>query len=173
MTQQTRYRVVGGVFFLSLAVIFVPMLFDESRGPEIQIEPLETFEIEPSAELSEPDVSEVVARHEQLREIVDEDGYLISTGSRLGDPSFLPSNANVDSWVVQLGSFQDRVRADALRTQLKNDGHATWISHAKIQGEIMIRVAIGPYDDFEETIELRDVYREKYNVDAVVKGFQP
>lgn len=173
MTLQNRNRLVGGVFFLALAVIFVPMLFDESRGPEIEISPMEPFEIVDIPPIPTPDTSQVAAKREELRAIVDEDGFLVSSDTRVGEPSFVSASDNVDAWVVQLGSFRERHLADALRARLKKDGHSTWTSHAKIQGQVMIRVAVGPYVDYEETVSLRNEYQEKYDVDAVVKGFVP
>ena len=173
MTIQNRNRIVGGVFFLALAVIFVPMLFDESRGPELEIEPMQDIAIDEVASIPVPDTGNVERKHRTLREIVDEDGYLVETQTRLGEPSFVPASGELDAWVIQLGSFRESQLAESLRASLKKDGHSTWVSRAKVDGEVMVRVAIGPYDDYEETLLLRNEYQEKYDVDAVVKGFVP
>lgn len=173
MKIQTRNRVVGGLFFAALAVIFIPMLFDEPRGPALEIEPMPDLNLERVPAIPLPDASTVLAKRDELREIVDEDGFLVETGSRLGDPTLDPTSEESDVWAVQLGSFRDEVRADALRERLKNDGRPTWVSQAKVNGELMTRVAVGPFKEREEANAFRESAVELYELDAVVVGFKP
>ena len=88
MREETRYRVTGSIFLLALAVICLPMLLDGAglparHLPDLPMEP-SLPEIQPMPD--RPPESDFVARVEQLRAQVDEDGFLTDSGTRFGEP---------------------------------------------------------------------------------------
>ena len=95
MREETRYRVTGSIFLLALAVISLPMLLDGAGLPAKSLPDL-TMDDEPpearrlSARAPE---SDFMARVEQLREQVDEDGFLTDSGTRFGEPVLTPTEA--------------------------------------------------------------------------------
>ncbi len=173
MQIRTRDRIVGGVVLAALAVIFVPMLFDEPTGPSLEIEPMAELAIEPVGDIPSPDVGEVIKRRGELREIVSEDGFLVETATRLGDVTLDTPISETKTWAVQLGSFRNEESANALRERLKEDGQRTWVSRAKIDGNIMTRVAVGPFSELVAANEFRDLAKTRYELDAVVVAFRP
>ena len=173
MEIRTRDRIVGGVFLAALAIILVPMLFDESPGPALEIEPMPELEIERVPEIPLPNASTAESKRDELRKVVDEDGFLIEYGTRVGDVTIDEKVDDTGYWAVQLGSFREAEKADALRNRLKDDGQRTWISQAKINDEIMTRVAVGPFSEREAAESFRGEAAERYDIDGLVVGYKP
>ncbi|MYD43756.1 MAG: hypothetical protein F4W90_07665 [Gammaproteobacteria bacterium] len=173
MEIQTRDRIVGGVFVIALAVIFVPMLFDEPRGPALEIEPMTDFELESVPPIPLPNTDRAIAKRDELRDLVDEDGYMVESGTRLGDVTLIQNPTESDAWAVQLASFIEEQHVVALRERLQRDGQPTWISETKVDGQLMTRVAVGPFLDADEAEAFRASISERYEIDAVVVGYQP
>ena len=173
MEIRTRNRVMGGVFFIALAVIFIPMLFDEPRGPALEIEPMPKLVIDPVPDIPLPNAGTAIAKRNELREHIDDEGFLVESGTRLGDVTLDVDAIESDVWAVQLGSFRDEARANTLRERLMNDGQSTWVSQAKINDELMTRVAVGPFQEKLDAEAFRVKATEKYEVEALVVGFKP
>ena len=173
MEIKTRDRIVGGVFLGSLVVIFVPMQFDESHGPALEIEPMPRMDIERVSEIPLPNASTAASKRDELREIVDEDGFLTEHGTRVGDVTINEAVTDTGYWAVQLGSFKDADKADALRERLKDDGQRTWTSQAKIDDTVMTRVAVGPFSEREAAESFRREAAERYEIDGLVVGYKP
>ena len=173
MQLKTRHRIAGGVFFAALAAIFIPMLFDSPPTVDVEIDALEPIEIDEVTEVPIPDVTNALTKRQELRDVIDEDGFLSSTGTKIGDPGLLEDSDAADSWAVQLGSFKSDSLANAFRTKLKQDGQPTWVSRAKLNGTVMTRVAVGPFQNRAEADEFRNLAKSRYDVDAVVVRFVP
>lgn len=173
MKIQTRDRIVGGVFLVSLLAIFLPMLFDETGGPPLEVEPMAKLNIEPVPNIPEPNVSTAIQKRDELREIIDEDGFMVDSGTRVGDVKLEESSNDSNYWAVQLASFSDKTKADALRKRLHEDELTTWVSEAKINSVVVTRVAIGPFDQRDEADQARLELTEKYELEAVVVNFKP
>ena len=173
MEIKTRDRIVGGVFLVALAIILVPMLFDESPGPALEIEPMEELDIERVPEIPLPNASTAASKRDELREIVDEDGFLVEYGTRVGDVTIDERVDDSGYWAVQLGSFREEEKASALRIRLQDDGQRTWVSQAKIDGEVMTRVAVGPFTEREAAESFRQEATERYDIDGLVVGYRP
>ena len=173
MEIKTRDRIVGGVFLVALAVILIPMLFDEAPGPALEIEPMRELSIERVPEIPLPNASTAETKRDELRQIVDEDGFLIEYGTRVGDVTIDENLSDSGYWAVQLGSFREEEKADALRRRLQDDGQRTWVSQAKIDSEIMTRVAVGPFNERATAESYRDEAAQKYEIDGLVVGYKP
>ena len=174
MSDLTRYRITGGVFLIALAAIVLPMLFDADGLESVQLPDI------PAGERTEPVAAPVVDEvaldeARQSREALDEDLYSEDSGTRLGDPELvLPNQVEenaVEAWAVQLGSFDDRANAFALRDRLRTDGYQSLISDVRRLTGSASRVAIGPVIRREDADRLRDEVSQRYNVDAIVVGF--
>ena len=173
MEVRTRDRIVGGLFLGALAVIFVPMLFDEPKGPALEIEPMAELDIARVPDIPLPNASTAEAKRDELRELVDEEGFLVESGTRVGDVTLDETAEEADFWAVQLGSFREKRRADSLRTRLQADGQKTWISEAKIDGEVMTRVAVGPFRERAAADSFRQEAFETYEIEGVIVGYHP
>ena len=194
MNEVTRYRLIGTIFLLSLAVIFLPMIFD-APAPSLQdiastsdLNNTQTFEnVDPRAE-----VESLIAQMEQeqqamdqafadsklqekvdgIREMVDADGYWVENGTRFGEPILLPIGDETEVFAVQLATFDEQVNARKMRERLLGDGEEAFISQYKQRGlggeKIRYRVAVGPMLSHTLAKEKRTSYTQTYGVEAIV-----
>ena len=194
MNEVTRYRLIGTIFLLSLAAIFLPMIFD-APAPSLQdvastsdLNNTQTFEnVDPRAE-----VESLIAQMEQeqqamdqafadsklqekvdgIREMVDADGYWVESGTRFGEPILLPIGDETEVFAVQLATFDEQVNARKMRERLLGDGEEAFISQYKQRGlsgeKIRYRVAVGPMLSHTLAKEKRTSYTQTYGVEAIV-----
>ena len=194
MNEVTRYRLIGTIFLLSLAAIFLPMIFD-APAPSLQdiasttdLNNTQTFEnVDPRAE-----VESLIAQMEQeqqameqacadsklqekvdgIREMVDADGYWVENGTRFGEPILLPIGDETEVFAVQLATFDEQVNARKMRERLLGDGEEAFISQYKQRGlggeKIRYRVAVGPMLSHTLAKEKRTSYTQTYGVEAIV-----
>jgi cell division septation protein DedD len=160
MNEVTRYRLIGSVFLLAMAAIFLPMIFD-SPGPSLQEIAAETTPrdsvadagqtgsldaIDPSDEVDEMiaemqqqqatlnqafDDSDMQSQIQQMRDQVDSDGYWIENGTRFGEPILRPIRSDTKTFAVQLATFDDQSNARKLREQVRQNGDEAFISQYK------------------------------------------
>lgn len=162
MNEITRYRLIGSIFLLSLAAIFVPMVFD-APAPERDSDFLIDQEEETAAAAESDDsqwlapqqeVDELIADLKQregdldaaltesrvqeqvsaLTEQVDADGYWSENGTRFGEPILSPVRSDTTVFAVQLATFDDPDNAKSLRQQLRDDDQEAFISQYKQRG---------------------------------------
>ena len=194
MNEVTRYRLIGTIFLLSLAAIFLPMIFD-APAPSLQdvastsdLNNTQTFEnVDPRAE-----VESLIAQMEQeqqamdqafadsklqekvdgIREMVDADGYWVENGTRFGEPILLPIGDETEVFAVQLATFDEQVNARKMRERLLGDSEEAFISQYKQRGlsgeKIRYRVAVGPMLSHTLAKEKRTSYTQTYGVEAIV-----
>ena len=198
MNDVTRYRLIGSVFLLALAAIFLPMIFD-ARAPLIQgingvsTSPTsETSEVAPNALNVRDDVQDMIAELQQehaaldqafadsdmqakvdsMRDKVDADGYWVENGTRFGEPILAPVRDTSEIFAVQLATFDEQTNARKLRAQLRKAGAEAFISQYKQRGisgeKIRYRVAVGPLLSHTLAKEKQVSYTQTYGVEAIV-----
>jgi len=194
MKEVTRYRLIGAIFLLSLAAIFLPMIFDapapslQDIAPTSGLENTQIFEsVDPRAEVESLIAqmtqeqqamdqafadSKLQEKIKDIRETVDSDGYWVDNGTRFGEPILLPIREETEVFAVQLATFDDQVNARKLREQVLGDGEEAFISQYKQRGtsgeKIRYRVAVGPMLSHTLAKEKRISYSQKYGVEAIV-----
>lgn len=174
MSEQTRYRITGGLFLLAIAIIFVPMLFDDDGVPSVELAPVDADYQPPVVEAFEDVVPEtdLAARVQALREEADDQGFHRTTGTRIGEPVLSLPNDETGAWAIQLGSFSEADKATAFRDRLRADGHEAFTSMFKRrEGTIMHRVAVGPFLSEERASSLAADLSDQYGETPKLMAF--
>ena len=174
MNEQTRYRITGGLFLLAIAIIFVPMLFDDDGVPSVELAPVDAGYQPPVMEAFEDVVPEtdLAARVQALREEADNQGFHRQTGTRIGEPVLSLPNDETSTWAVQLGSFSEVDKATVFRDRLRADGLEAFTSTFKRrEGVIMHRVAVGPFLSEERANSLAADLEDQYGETPKLMAF--
>ena len=145
--------------------------------------------------------SDFAARVEALRGQVDEDGFLTGSGTRFGEPVLSPGQppetapgqeqdvhpveaegagsadqtprhgVQTVAWAVLVASFARAGNAEEFRTRLRADGYEAFVSTAKLRGQVLSRVAVGPVLERGRAERLRQELSARYDVRARLMAF--
>lgn len=190
LTERKRYRLTGTIFLVAVAAVVLPMLFDGEGVADIEPPPVPPADFQIQRDQSPPpDMSTAVEGRREIKEIIDEDGYAIDTGTRIGEPVLAPAaepqsqtappaaldpnDRNDVKWAVQVASFSQVENATDQRDRLLTDGYSAFMSNVKRQGKITTRVAVGPLINRDDADQLKDELDKRYQFDAVVVRFSP
>ena len=181
---ERRHQVVGAVFLVGLVLILVPFAFDsavigtavvEARELPSRISqpaPVETGYAPPQVS-AEP---ELAALATPLLQATDDAGFRTDTGTRFGDPSFLPNSdpraQGWTAWGVQVGSFGEVENAREVRRLLRSAGYHVALAEALVDGRRITRVAVGPLLSREEAVRLQEVFAMENGLQGVLVKFE-
>jgi len=194
-SERTRMRATTLVVAVALALILIPMVFDEpatdyqtltvvGSGPlsseramalqkEIQ-QPLGQSPTVVDFDQAVP-ATDLIDRVRQLAAEVDADGYNTQDGTRFGEPILQEMTESSRVLAVLVDQRNDITEARVLRQQMRDQGYEAFISTAKLEvgGEnssenIVHRVAIGPLLSHTEAEEMRDDISRANNLNARV-----
>ena len=194
-SERTRMRATTLVVAVALALILIPMVFDEpatdyqtltvaGSGP-LSIERAMALQKQVQQPLGQsPTVvdfdqavpaTDLIDRVRQLAAEVDADGYNTQDGTRFGEPILQEMTESSRVLAVLVDQRNDITEARALRQQMRDQGYEAFISTAKLEvgGEnssenIVHRVAIGPLLSHTEAEEMRDDISRANNLNARV-----
>lgn len=173
MEKGLKERLVGAAVLIILAVIFIPMLLDNTETEDIVITETNippTPEAIPSlpedndfstriiplqqqVPLTEADEteSEPVAAEpapvekKQSETTVSQHTTAAQTlTTAVIKSEEAPTNVGLSAWVVQLGSFSDRNNAQSLNKQLREAGFRSFVEPLKQKNSTVYRVRVGP-----------------------------
>ena len=170
MERRLKERLIGAAVLVMLAVIFIPMILDNSvetetsiQGTNIPPRPETEFSsrISPLDESqmqleSVPDEIEVIK--EDVVELLDESPKEVpdvpAEPESKPELEIVPKPAvektesepmGVTAWVVQLGSFSSEANANALNKKLRDAGYPSFVEPLRQQsGSMAYRVRVGP-----------------------------
>ena len=154
MDDQLKQRLVGAAVLVAVAVIFIPMMLDDSEindpavdetnipprpqtGFSSRIIPLDVDDLEepagsaPSAATQPQNITE---------NAIDTD----AGGEPQVDPASSGPRVGVTAWVVQLGSFASADNASALEERLKSSGYSAFVEKVLAREGVVYRVRVGP-----------------------------
>lgn len=190
-----KQRLVGAFVILSLAVIFLPMIFDKPHHAvtsemvelppkptfkEVEVEPVEQprFEklvVDPVDDKVKPQSavtgSAKVEEPGDVGTVAQDKPVSPKQEKKLETPKVaeLPVFKNV--WMVQLGTFGNASNAYALRDRLREDGFDGHTKKIKIKGKEAIRVFTGPFVNKREADRIKKRVDEKYKVESLLVHF--
>ena len=85
------------------------MLFDGHELPNVAVEPIEYREVNVKFnKISKIDRAQIRAGREEVLELVDEEGFLVESGVRLGEPKLLADSEEASSWAILLGTYETK-----------------------------------------------------------------
>ena len=83
------------------------------------------------------------------------------------------AKAGGESWVLQVGSFQDRGKALAQRDKLrKSNIAAVFIEQFKINNKSSYRVRLGPFLNRDQTRVAQNKIKAKHDIDGIIMKYE-
>ncbi|AOS98600.1 cell division protein DedD [Microbulbifer aggregans] len=170
-----KQRIVGALVLVALAVIFLPSLFDREGAryiditskipPAPDIQPIEIAQPQPAQDVApapEPEAvfqpvavtgqSTAVEPKPEPRE-ASQSAAAAQTETEAAKPAPVKREPVLDerglprSWVVQVASYREQVRADRLRDRLMDEGFKAYTRSASTDKGTFVRVYVGPKVD--------------------------
>jgi DedD protein len=184
-----------------LAVVFLPMILDGSGvrkdklevviPPQPVIESNPEFEtkivelnasVEALPELEPRFVDEVSGENQVERKEIateapaksseKEQTSVAETRSSTPDAEDTPRSGGY-SWVLQVGSFQDRGKALAQRDKLrKSNIAAVFIEQFNVNNKPSYRVRLGPFVNREQTRVAQNKTKAKHDIDGIIMKYE-
>ncbi len=202
METSIKNRLVGIAVVFSLAVIFLPMILDgagvrkETLDVVIPPQPLVTANPEFEPKLIELQTG-VKALPDLERRFVDESSSAAAadtvvseavagdaaSGTAAETPAPAPDNTIArsepdartggDSWVLQVGSFQDRDKALRQRDRLRQSNiAAVFIEQFMLNDKPSYRVRLGPFVSRDQTRVAQNKVKAKYDIDGIIMKYE-
>ncbi len=172
MRQRLKERLVGAVILILVGAVFIPLLLSRLFNPDLMtttnipprpvsqfepvtLQPLPSVEsLEPVVESVEPSIDGMPVQKIPDSVTVEETKVTVSQASPLdnaakgkeiqGVSSGAGQTSGLSAWVVQLGSFSDRVNAEALSTKLKKEDFPAFVDTIIRDEKTVYRVRVGP-----------------------------
>lgn len=190
MNDQLKQRLVGAIVLVSLAVIFLPMVF-KGDGGELDnkaVPPEPDYRFPPPKETPKPPPmasTPIVpigdsGSEKASTKSADQSPVVQATNEsepeeKISEPVAVTPKAQkkqaarpgqVEAWIVQVGSFTSEPNAISLRDRLRRLGFATFVEAVKGNKVMAYRVRVGP----ELTRELADKLKTDVEKKAGLKG---
>lgn len=183
MNEHSRNRLAGSMILASLAVIFLPMLFDGAGIERREVPVMPDAATPATIERIDPAAEEWAFVEEARRRREDETG-----GGVVGMPRHeaveeaefeaavaagpsLDTSGAPRAWSVQLASFAEAENAERLRQTLLEDGFEAYVTSDPEDDRALHRVAVGPSLDAGAVQRLRDDLEERYELEGLVVRF--
>lgn len=154
MDKTLQQRLVGAIVLVALGVIFIPALLDGSGYKSRQQETTEVPSKPSFPSTKEEKVTPIPTPVEITKKEVEK------------KKAETPPRA-IESWALQVGTFDDKKNAEALRDRLRKAKHTAYVETAKVDGKTTYRVRIGPELDKARIEQLK----ERLNKEQKISGF--
>jgi DedD protein len=182
MDQNIKNRLVGIIVIFALAVIFLPMILDGSgvnkeklevvippqpvvsANPEFEAKVIKLKQQTDAIPLLEPQFADENSTENRItRETTIDTAVSSESKSRVGG----------DSWVLQVGSFQDRGKALAQRDKLrKSNIAAVFIEQFTSDNKSSYRVRLGPFISRDQTRVAQNKIKAKHDIDGIIMKYE-
>ncbi|TNF87559.1 MAG: SPOR domain-containing protein [Gammaproteobacteria bacterium] len=203
MDQNTKNRLVGVIVIFALAVIFLPMILDGSgvrrEQHDVVIPPQPLVPANPEFGQKVIDLqAKVDALPELQPRLIDENSAENRIERTAGPETETPADPNQpepqqkkaesasleadsversksggDSWVLQVGSFQDRGKALAQRDKLrKSNIAAVFIEQFTSDNKSSYRVRLGPFLNRDQTRVAQNKIKAKHDIDGIIMKYE-
>jgi len=199
MDQNIKNRLVGIIVIFALAVVFLPMILDGSgvrkdkfevvippspvveANPEFDTRIIElNAEAEAIPELEQHFVDEVSSPEQvepaaATKEIPVEEKADSEVAKAPATPTAAvePTKVGGDSWVLQVGSYQERKKALVQRDKLrKSNVSAVFIEQFNVNQKPSYRVRLGPFINREQARVAQNKIKAKHDIDGIIMKYE-
>ena len=189
MKQGTKQRVVGTIVIASLALIFLPIIFDgqgshqtqtASRIPEQPVVPIlpEPQQSRPVI-ISDADlvVTETKPEPERVTKTIEESASDLievsasESGFTRDIPTLNPAGLP-DGWSIRLGSFSEASNATNLMQRLQTAGYKAYIRDIDSEQVELTGVFVGPWLERALVNDYIDQLRDEFQLEGMVVRYQ-
>lgn len=118
-TVNLKQRIIGAIVLIGLAIIFLPILLEEGRGPVIKLRQIPPRPDKPAVQLP----SAMPAIKMQVPAV---------------------SVAAAPAWTLQLGAFANKSNADKLLARLQKAGYPAYAESQHGSAGVVMKIYIGP-----------------------------
>ena len=189
MKQGTKQRIVGTIVIASLALIFLPIIFDgqgshqtqtASRIPEQPVVPIlpEPQQSRPVI-ISDVDlvVTETKPEPERVTKTIEESAsdLIEVSASESGftrDIPILNSAGLPNGWSIRLGSFSEASNATNLMQRLQTAGYKAYIRDIDSEQVELTGVFVGPWLERALVNDYIDQLRDEFQLEGMVVRYQ-
>ena len=189
MKQGTKQRIVGTIVIVSLALIFLPIIFDgqgshqtqtASRIPEQPVVPIlpEPQQSRPVI-ISDADlvVTETKTEPERVTKTIEESAsdLIEVSASESGftrDIPTLNSAGLPNGWSIRLGSFSEASNATNLMQRLQTAGYKAYIRDIDSEQVELTGVFVGPWLERALVNDYIDQLRDEFQLEGMVVRYQ-
>ena len=189
MKQGTKQRIVGTIVIASLALIFLPIIFDgqgshqtqtASRIPEQPVVPIlpEPQQSRPVI-ISDVDlvVTETKPEPERVTKTIEESAsdLIEVSASESGftrDIPILNSAGLPNGWSIRLGSFSEASNATNLMQRLQTAGYKAYIRGIDSEQVELTGVFVGPWLERALVNDYIDQLRDEFQLEGLVVRYQ-
>jgi len=195
MEQGLKERLVGAAVLVILAVVFIPMLLDDTEETDLVItetnippKPEKMPEADSEGEFSsriiplENETQEqqttrqdtvpaekVITAEPVTEEAQQEPASDDDTATETDDRS--ETTVGLSAWVVQLGSFESEANAQSLNEKLRNAGYTSFVEPLKQESGTVYRVRVGPELKRSDAQKIRDKLEKSQQLKGIVVSY--
>jgi len=195
-----QHRIVGAIIIVSLAVIFLPMIFDERQAP-----PELKGASETPARKQTPETRVVIApvapvefKPKESSEVVPKAVAPVAVPANSPKPEPKPAapvqaaprpkkssvihaaekpaktiseaETITKAWMLQVGTFTNTENAARLRDNLKSHGHPVHVESVSLEGKKATRLRVGPFQDKTQAMKAQIQIQNETGVPAVMQA---
>jgi len=197
MERRLKERLIGASVLVLLAVIFIPMVLDDSQAPDPMItrtnipekpngefssgliplpEPEDSIPPEPEME-TEPAITSIEDTGIQPPPTAPDEAPPAAPGDteRVEPAQVINDSGNdkkgLTAWVVQVGSFTSEENANKLNDKLRTAGYRSFVQPVKNSNRLSYRVRVGPEILRSEALKQRSKLQEKMELEGIVLNY--
>lgn len=149
-----KHRIIGAVILVSLAVIFLPMIFSERETPselkaisEIPGKSAAPDAVPAPAPPSTTPPAPVVEPSAPEKKATAETKHSVPVVSKAPARPVPAPAKPAKGWAVQVGVFANTANATKLADKLKGQGHRVLLENIAQGSEKRVRLRVGPFAD--------------------------
>jgi len=139
-----------------------------------ELEPRHVDENSPDNQIErEPEANTETTAEAAASAAEEETSQAVATADTQPKESSSEPRTGGDSWVLQVGSFQDRKKALAQRDKLrKSNIAAVFIEQFSVDGKPSYRVRLGPFLNRDQTRVAQNKIKAKHDIDGIIMKYE-